>query len=288
MTSPEGGFYCAEDADSEGVEGKFYVWTPSEIKVILSEEEAKAFCRLYDITENGNFEGKSIPNLIKSGLEENALLLKILQDTKDSRQKVFSAREKRVHPHKDDKILTSWNGLMIAALAKGARVLQSPEYVGAAARAADFIWEKMRSGDGRLLPRYRDGEVAFKAYLDDYAFLIWGLIELYGATFEPEYLKKAVLLAGQMNNLFWDEENGGFFFSGNDAEQLIARPKEIYDGALPSGNSAAAFDLLQLAQLTGDQRLNKLAWRQMRNFAAEARDFPQDYTFFLSAWQFAL
>ncbi|HAG08089.1 MAG TPA: thioredoxin domain-containing protein [Desulfotomaculum sp.] len=287
LTSPQGGVYSAEDADSEGVEGKFYVWSPLEVKEILGEKEADVFCRLYDITPDGNFEGKNIPNLIKSGLKEHPLLLEALQDTEDMRYKLFLARKERVHPAKDDKILTSWNGLTIAALARGARILQNVEFIQAAARAVTFIWNNMYINGMRLLLRYRDGEAAFKACLDDYAFFIWGLIELYEATFDSTYLKKALVLTGQMISLFWDGENGGFFFSGNDAEPLLARSKELYDGALPSGNSVAAFNLLRLARFTGNQQFNELAWRQMRYFAGQVNRFPQGYTFFLTAWQLA-
>jgi len=191
MTSQEGGFYSAEDADSEGEEGKFYLWVPEEIKGILGEEEGEYYCRLFGITQEGNFEGRSIPNLILSCTDERAGLLKIddqellgmLELVEESRRKLFIEREKRVHPFKDDKILTAWNGLMIAALAKGSRVLNNPEYSRAAARAVEFIWQKLRRQDGRLLARYRDEEAAFLAYLDDYAFLVWGLIELYEAAF---------------------------------------------------------------------------------------------------------
>lgn len=292
MTSPQGGFYSARDADSEGVEGKFYLWSVEEVKNILGGKEANTFCQLYDITEKGNFEnnkGKSIPNLIKSSQREDAQLLNTIETLQNSTQKLFLAREKRVPPHKDDKILTSWNGLMIAALAKGASVLQEPECTGAASRAVNFIWEKMRSSDGRLLARYRDGEAAFPAYLDDYAFLTWGLLELYEATFMPDYLKKAIALTEQMIDLFWDKEGGGgFFFYGSDAEQLLVRPKELYDGAIPSGNSVAALNLLRLGRLTGNQQLNDLAWKQIKIFVGEARRFPMGHTFFLNALIFAL
>jgi len=186
MTSPEGGFYSAEDADSEGEEGKFYIWSPTEIKEVLGESDGEKFCKYYNITEEGNFEGLNIPNLINSTIpDEDKEFVELC------RKKLFDHREKRVHPHKDDKILTAWNGLMIAALAIGGRVLGIEKYTLAAEKASEFIFSKLVRPDGRLLARYRDGEAAFLAYLDDYAFLIWALIELYETTYKPMYLKKA-------------------------------------------------------------------------------------------------
>lgn len=186
MTSPEGAFYCAEDADSEGKEGKFYVWSPGEIREVLGVEQAALYCSAYDITPLGNFEGKNIPNLLRKNWDKLARdhhltreALESLLET--SRQALFEAREQRIHPHKDDKVLTSWNGLMIAALAKGAQVLHEPVYLQAAEKALKFLKTNLRREDGRLLARYREGESANLAYLDDYAYLIWGLLELYVA-----------------------------------------------------------------------------------------------------------
>jgi uncharacterized protein YyaL (SSP411 family) len=239
MTSPEGGFYSAEDADSEGVEGKFYVWTPDEITCILGEEAGKTFCSYFDITDKGNFEGRNIPNLIKGMVSEED---KAFIDT--CRDKLFEYREKRIHPFKDDKILTAWNGLMIAAMATGGRVLGDSAYTGAAEKAADFLLSTLVDKDGRLMARYRDGQISHPGYADDYTFLIWGLIELYETTYKPDYLRKALSLNEALLKLFWDEENGGLFIYGSDREQLIARPKEVYDGAAPSGNSVAAYNLI--------------------------------------------
>jgi hypothetical protein len=288
MTSPAGGFYSAQDADSEGVEGKFYLWTPAEVVRVLGVAEGRAFCQLYDITGEGNFEGANIPNLLKSGLNESASLFTMLEKTGEFREKLYQARKKRIPPHQDDKILTAWNGLMIAALAKGAQVLQNPVYAALAEKAAGFIWEKLRSADGRLLARYRDGEAALPAYLDDYAFLTWGFIELYQATFDADYLQKAAELADRMIDLFGDDKGGGFFFSGRDAEPLIDRPRVLEDGAVPSGNSVAALNLLRLSRLTGERRFGELASRQMDFFARDVERFPQAYTFFLTALQCAL
>ncbi|GAB7056049.1 MULTISPECIES: thioredoxin domain-containing protein [unclassified Paenibacillus] len=292
MTDPQGGFYSAEDADSEGEEGKFYVWSPQEVKQVLGEEEGELYCEVYDITEDGNFEGHSIPNLIHATVETMARLkqldeLKLKERLEASRQKLFAHREQRIHPHKDDKILTSWNGLMIMALAKAAKALDNPEYADAAKKAAAFILTKLRREDGRLLARYRDGESAYLGYADDYAFLVWGLIELYEATFEPDYLRQAVELNDEMLRLFWDEAKGGLFFYGEDGEQLFTRPKEIYDGAMPSGNSAAALNLQKLSRYTYNAALSQKAEQQLKAFAGSVERYPSGHALFLMAVDFA-
>ncbi|MFZ5650778.1 MAG: thioredoxin domain-containing protein [Bacillota bacterium] len=281
MTSPEGGFYSAEDADSEGEEGKFYVWTPAGVKSLLGPEEGEHYCKIYDITEKGNFEGHCIPNLINAGVQDGKERARL----EASREKLFRHREKRVHPYKDDKILTSWNGLMIASLARSTAVTGEKAHAAAARKAADFIWRRMRRDDGRLLARYREGEAAFPGYIDDYAFLQWGLMELYEVTLEPEYLKRALMLLEQMTELFWDIEKGGFFFYGSDSEQLIARPKEVYDGAVPSGNSVAALNILRLARITGREELTELVERQFKAFAGVVSEYPKAHSFFLTAYQ---
>jgi len=204
------------------------------------------------------------------------------------RHKIFAAREKRVHPYKDDKILTSWNGLMIAALAKGAAVFGESVYSQASGRAADFIYSKLRREDGRLLARYRDGEAAIPAFLDDYAFLAWGLLELYEATFEAGYLGKSLALTKQMIELFQDKQDGGYYLNGKDAEELIARPREIYDGALPSGNSVALVNLLRLSLLTDDDNLAKEAEKQINAFANIVKEYPRGYAHFLTGVNFFL
>ena len=260
MTDPLGGFYCAEDADSEGVEGKFYVWTLGEVISVLGEEEGRLFAEVYDITPEGNFESYSIPNLIKQTIDEYAFKNKLdrselIARLDTSREKLFQAREARVHPHKDDKILTSWNGLMIAALSKAAKALQEPVYAQMAEKAYAFIEHKLVREDGRLLARYRDGESAILGYLDDYAFLSWGLIELYEATWQPQYILAAERYTEQMFTLFGDDQSQGFYFYGNDGEQLFTRTKEIYDGAMPSGNSAATMNLMKLARLPKPSRV---------------------------------
>lgn len=282
MTSHEGGFFSAEDADSEGEEGKFYIWSPEEVKKVLGDEDGEKYCRYYDITPEGNFEGHSIPNLIKGTVSDED---KDFIET--CRTKLFEYREKRIHPYKDDKILTSWNGLMIAAMAIGGRVLGSEKYTLASENAGDFILSKLVREDGRLLARYRDGEAAFPAYVDDYAFLIWGLIELYETTYKPQYLKKAIKLNDDLLKYFWDDENGGLFLYGSDSEQLITRPKEIYDGATPSGNSVATLNFLRLARLTGQHELEEKAAQQFLLFGSSVQRMARGYAFFLTAMLFA-
>ncbi len=292
MTSPEGGFYSAEDADSEGVEGKFYVWTPDEIIKILGEKEGNIFCDYYDVSKEGNFEEKNILHVDKPvdtfskmrGIKP-AELEEVLRT---AREKLFSVREKRIHPHKDDKILTAWNGLMIAALAKGAQALNEPKYTQAAMRAADFILNTLRQKDGTLLRRYRSGEASIPGYLDDYAYFVWGLIDLYEATFEVKYLKIARELNNHMIENFQDEKGGGFFFSGKKNEQLITQTKEIYDGATPSGNSVALFNILRLGRITGNTEFEKIAEQIIRAFGETIKQHPSGYTQFLCALDFVL
>lgn len=282
MASPDGGFFSAEDADSEGVEGKFYVWSPDEIKSVLGEHDGDKFCDYFDITQEGNFEDKNIPNLIKSSISKEDL-----EFVSRSREKLFDYREKRVHPYKDDKILTSWNGLMIAAMAIGGRILGKKEYISASEKAVCFIFKNLVREDGRLLARYRDGDAANPGYIDDYAFLVWGLIELYEATFKPEYLKKAVSINDDLLKYFWDVDKGGLFIYGSDSEELIARPKEIYDGATPSGNSVSAYNFLRLARLTGANELEDKAHLLLKTFSGNISDYPMGYTFSLMALLFA-
>jgi uncharacterized protein YyaL (SSP411 family) len=293
MTSPEGAFYSSENADSEGEEGKFYVWTQDEIKAILGDEKGDLFCRFYGVTKKGNLEeGRSVLHLNKS-LEEFASDEGIARDELSkimelSRERLFAAREKRVHPSRDDKILTDWNGLMIAALAKGAQALDKPEYADAARRAANFLLQELRRKDGRLLHRYREGEAAIPGYLDDYAFLAWGLIDLYEATFEASYLQEALALTDEMLKLFWDDKNGGFYFTGSDNEELIARMKDAYDGAIPSGNSVASLNLLRFGRITMRQELEKKAEQAMESFGKTISSSPTSFSQLLIALDFAL
>ena len=291
MTSPEGGFYSAEDADSEGVEGLFYLWTPKEVQEILGTESADLFCGFFDIREGGNFEeGRSIPHMREplSTFAEgrNMGVKRLVSLLRQGREKLFSARKKRIHPLKDDKILTSWNGLMITALLKGYRVLGDPAYVTAAQNSLQFILSTLRQKDGCLIRRYREGESAHAGYLDDYAFLVWALVEGYESTFNPKHLETAMALTHTMLDLFWDSENGGFFFTGRENETLIARSRDAQDGAIPSGNSVAALTLLQLGRLTGDTSLEEKANAILRAFSGQMDAYPSAHTQLLQALDF--
>lgn len=282
MTSPEGAFYSAEDADSEGEEGKFYLFTKNEVALILGEEFYKIYCEHYNITEEGNFEGYNIPNLI--GRKSSSKLNEDLeQKLEKMRQKLFDYRERRIHPYKDDKILTSWNGLMIAALAYGGRIFDSIDYIKQAEKAMNFILSKMINKKGRLMARYREGEVAHLGYLEDYAFIVHALIELYEATFKVKYLSKALELNEKMLKLFKDEDQGGLFLYGSDGEELIVRPKDIYDGAIPSGNSVATLNMLRLARLTANSELENKAYEQFEVFAAKVKTIESAHAYFMTA-----
>jgi uncharacterized protein YyaL (SSP411 family) len=300
MTSPEGAFYSAEDADSEGEEGKFYLWTNDEIQEVLSHEGTDLAIRLFNITANGNFTddvagkktGHNILHLTKSIDELASDLSMFVPDLRarieEVREELFAYRKKRIHPHKDDKILTDWNGLMIAALAKGAQVFDEPKYASAARRAADFILKNVRTSEGRLLHRYRDGEAALTAHVDDYAFLIYGLLELYELTFEVYYLKTALELNEDLIRHFWDHENGGFYFTADDGERLLVRQKEIYDGAVPSGNSVAMLNLLRLGRITASANFEEKAARIGQAFYENVSQLPSAYTQLMTAADFAI
>lgn len=276
LTDEGGGFYCSQDADSDGEEGKYYVFAPGEIKKILGEEEGEAFCKRFDITMQGNFEGKSIPNLLKDPHFEK-------MPEEGTLEKLYQYRLKRTRLHKDDKVLTGWNGLMIAALARAGRIFGEDVYLNAAERAAEFVWEHLQYEDGRLLVRWRHGDAAYPGALEDYAFFTWALLECYSSTFDIAYLKRAVLTGNKLLELFFDEENGGCFLYGKDSEQLFVRPKEVYDGAMPSGNSAAALIMRKLSFFTGEQQWRS-AWQKQQAFLVRrAHHHPAGHSFFL--WQ---
>jgi uncharacterized protein YyaL (SSP411 family) len=291
MTSPKGGFYTAEDADSEGREGLFYVWTPQEIKQHLETDLADLFCRFYDIGSQGNFEdGLSIPHvrltLEEFAARENMEVAELEKNLEEARTRLFVVRERRIHPLKDDKVLTSWNGLMVAAMAKAYQALGDQAYVDAARQAVTFIRDQLKRPGSRLYRRYREGEAAYPGYLDDYAFYVWGLIELYEATSEVGYLEEALDLNQVMVDLFWDEAEGGFFFSGKENEVLIKQSKEIYDGAVPSSNSVAVFNLWRLGRSTGNNELESMAEQTAGVFAKRLKAYPAAYTQFLVALDF--
>ncbi len=300
MTATEGGLFSAEDADSEGAEGKFYVWTMDEIRNVLDSPEAELVTEVYRAVEEGNFHEEAIGRLTGSNIlhmrqtpSQTASRLGVTPGELEAkldraREKLFKAREKRIHPHKDDKILTDWNGLMIAALSKAAQVFDRPEYADAAMQAADFILTALRAPDGRLLHRYRDGEAGLPAHVDDYAFMIWGLLELYEATFKVDYLKAALDLNRLFVQHFWDAGRGGFYFTSADGSELPVRKKEIYDGATPSGNSVAALNLLRLHRITGDPEFEKRADLLGRAFSGSVNQFPSAYTQLLVALEFSI
>lgn len=281
LTSKEGGCYCGQDADSEGVEGKYYVFTPDEVKHVLGKEDGEEFCRIYDITEEGNFEGKSIPNRIRSSEDS--------WECNDSRlKKLYGYRLNRTHLHKDDKILLSWNGWVIVALAQAGLVLDERDYLNAAIRIQQFIESKMSTENGRLYLRYRDRDAAHVGQLDDYVVYALALLELYRTTLDADFLQNAISRANQMVEYFEDKEQGGYFMTASDGEQLIARPKETYDGAIPSGNSVAAMVLQRLASLTGELKWQEAAQRQIQFLTDKISDYPASSCFGMLAMMDAL
>lgn len=282
MMSPEGGFYCAQDADSEGVEGKYYVFTPEEINKVLENKDAAFFCDYFDITKEGNFEGASIPNLIKAPelKSDNERVIHCCE-------KIYQFRQDRSTLHTDDKILTSWNALTIMAFAKAARILQMEEYLDIARNAVDFINRHLMDKNGCLYVRYRDGSADFPGHLDDYAFYAMALLEMYDSTFELKYLRQAREITDKMIEKFWDDR-GGFFLTAKDAESLIYRPKEVYDGAIPSGNSVAGYVLQRLSHITACSRTKEYADKQLSFLAGQVKDYPSAYSFSLMAFMGAL
>jgi uncharacterized protein YyaL (SSP411 family) len=279
MTSEEGGFYSAEDADSEGVEGKFYLWTLPQIQQVIGENESDMFKKIYNLEDGGNFRSqeaeqpagsnilhlkKTLPDLAgELGVPEKRLL----QRLEKNRKQLFGIRKQRVHPFKDDKILTDWNGL---------------------AKAADFIMRKLRAKDGRLLKRYRKGNAGLPAHLNDYAFVVWGFLELYEAGFKTIYLQEAIRLNDQMIKHFWDHQSGGLFMTADDSEKLLIRNKEIYDGAIPSGNSVAALNLLRLGHITGNQDYLQKAESIGNAFSGSVNRYPPGHAYLMVALEYAL
>jgi uncharacterized protein YyaL (SSP411 family) len=299
LASPEGGFCSAEDADSEGEEGKFYLWTEKEIRTALSPEDAELALKTYLVEARGNYfdaaergrNGKNILHLSKP-VNELADELNLTTELVEARigkirQILLEEREKRVRPAKDDKVLTDWNGLTIAALAKASVVLHDSKLLEAAVKAANFFLTNMRSGNV-LFHRFVKGERAVEGFLDDYAFLVWGLIEVYEASFEEKFLQAALELTASMVERFWDEKAGGFYFTSKTAVDVVAKRKEVYDGALPSGNSVALLNLLRLSCLSDDPKYGELAARLIRVFAGNVKGSPAAHTFFLLGVDFSL
>jgi len=300
MTSPEGGFFSAEDADSEGAEGKFYLWTKEEVLETLGKKDGEVFCKAFGVLEKGNFKEEATGDAVRTNVLHRAMSLEdltkllgmqitdleVLLD--HSVKKMLAARAKRVRPSRDDKVLTDWNGLMVVALSKAARAFNETKFTKAAKRAVDFILADMRRQDGRLLHRYRDGKADILGFVDDHAFLIWGLIELYEATFEIRYLKEAVAINKDLLIHFWDEEVGGLYFSPDDGEALLVRQKEIYDGAIPSGNSVSMLNFLRLAKMTLENKLDERAAKIGRTFAEAVRRAPASHAMLLAALDLGL
>ncbi|MGA1824290.1 MAG: thioredoxin domain-containing protein [bacterium] len=292
LTAPFGGFYCAEDADSEGEEGKFYLWRAEEIDEVLSPEEAEVIKTVFSVSDTGNFQQtrNNILYMCNSLNDISATLGRPIGDLasimETARQKLFSAREKRIHPHRDEKILTSWNGLMIAALARGHQILSHHHYLSAAQKAVDFILMHMRERNGRLLHRFCDGQADVMGNLDDYAFFMWGLLDLYEACFDVHYLDAALMLNDHLIDYFWDHTNGGFFYTACDAENILIREKSVQDGALPSGNAVAMLNLLKLGYITGNHRFLELARQISDAFSGLIHQAPASFPHFLAAFCF--
>jgi uncharacterized protein YyaL (SSP411 family) len=300
LRSPQGGFYSAQDADSEGEEGRFYVWAKQDVEKALTPQEAAIWNRVYSVGTEGNFfdeatKEKTGANIfhLKKPLREWATQMKMSHQElcallDKCRRKLYRVREKRVHPFRDDKILTDWNGLMIASLALGARVLNDHQYEIAARAAADFILSTLRDDQGNLLHCRRNNESAIPAFLDDYAFLIWGLIELYQTGFDVKYLEAAIALNDRLLQRFWDDRDGGFFFTASDHEELLFRKKSIHDGAIPSGNSVSAMNLLRLARITGDMQFEQKAEQISRAFAGIIQQSPSAVAFHLTTLDYLM
>jgi uncharacterized protein YyaL (SSP411 family) len=279
LTDEQGGFYCGQDADSEGVEGKFYTFQKEEIKQVFNGD-ADEFCEWFGISEAGNFEGKNIPNLI-----ENENYGASSDKVENLCKKLYDYRITRTSLHTDDKILTSWNGLMIGALAKSYEVLGDDWCLEAAKNAQAFIEKNLTSEKGRLFIRYREGQADHDGQLDDYAFYAYGLLELYEASFDIKYLNIAAEISEKMLELFFDEDQGGFYMYAHDRDKLISRPKEVYDGAIPSGNSVAAYVISRLYHLTGKIKWQNVLERQVSYLTQEVEKSPANFCFSLLAFQ---
>lgn len=274
MTSADGGFYSAQDADSEGVEGKYYTFTLDEIINVLGEEKGKRFAESFDITSNGNFEGVNILNLLKSNDLES--------DFSEEIHKLYDYRKKRTNLHLDDKILLSWNSLMIAALSMFYRVSRNEKYLNAVVNAQKFIEENMCDGV-QLFTSWRDGKHSEKSFLDDYAFYIASLIELYNSTLDKIYLEKAERFCDEAVRLFEDCQRDGFYLCEASYTEIFMNPKETYDGAIPSGNSVMAYNFVRMFQLTENEKYRKLTEKQFEFLSVQAQDYPAGHSVFLLA-----
>ncbi len=298
LISPDGVFYSAEDADSAGGEGSYYLWTSQEMEDIIGKDDAFHATRIFNITQSGNYQdtgtGSGQNILYRTSLQTGLVVPYGMSETnfellvESIRTRLFTARTQRSRPSLDDKILTDWNGLLISALAQAARTFRNEKYLAAARKAMDFILTHLHNSNGGLLHRYRDGEPAIPAFADDYAFIIKALIELYESTFEPSYLESAFELNTWFLSHFWDEANGGFFTTPDNAEVLLIRKKEFYDGAIPSCNSVAFENLVRLAHLTGNTQTEERASELSRFFAPMVLQSPSAHTWYLCALDTAI
>lgn len=292
MTDRSGGFYSSEDADSEGVEGKFYLWTQAEVLSVLGADDGEVFCKFFDVTEEGNFEhGNSIINTPRS-LEEIATELNKSTEELNriitaGKRKLFHAREGRVRPGRDDKTLAAWNGLMLTAFAEAANILGRDDYRQVAVRNAEFIATRLIK-DGRLLRTYKGGQAKLNGYLEDYAYVIEGLLAVYEATFELKFFKQARELADTMVARFWDAQGSGFYFTSSDHEELITRTKDYFDNATPSGNSVSAITLLKLGLLTQESEYTRCAVTMLRGLRSAMVRYPSAFGYMLCALDFYL
>ena len=306
MTHSEGGFYSAEDADSEGEEGKFYLWKNEKIRDVLADD-ATFFIKLFNVGDSGNLpageagwtdEAKgmmtgtnilhlknTIDNLKKTDEFKHIDLIEFITRT---RRKLFEEREKRIHPHKDDKILTDWNGLMIAAFCKAAGVFDNNLYKLSAEKAMNFILTKLRTNDGKLIHRFRDGEAGLPAHIDDYSFIIQALLDLFELTFKPEHLNTAIEFQEILFEHFLDKNGGGFFFTSDESEELISRQKDLYDGAYPSGNSVILLNLIRLGKFTANEKYDETAEKMINAFSKQIDDYPSVFSQFLTGLDWIL
>ena len=299
LGAPEGGFYSAQDADSENLEGKFYLWTQDEIKQALPSPNADFAFNFFDVKNEGNYyeppkgrNGRNILHFSKPldqlAAESNLTIDELIGILGRITSNLFKAREKRVHPDIDYKVLVDWNGLMIAALARASQVLEEPKYLQAAEKASDFILKEMLTNEGMLYHRFAKGEKAVNGFLDDYAYFVFGLIELYEAGFNEKFLLASVDLTKKMIAEFWDEDSLGFFFSKKSSDPAVPRIKQTYDGAVPSGNAVAALNLLRLSILSGEISFADYGRKTLQAFSEETKNTPLGHTFMLAVSDFDL
>ena len=291
MLNPEGGFYSTQDADSEGHEGKFFIWTPREIGEILGEEEGRVFCRYYDVTAQGNFEGANILNVPRP-LEQVASELslspgELSRILSEGRQRLFREREKRIKPHRDEKILTGWNGMMAVSFVEASVVLQRADYLEVARRNARFLLKHL-CRKGRIFRTHKDGVSKLRGYLDDYANLVEQLLALYQATGEREWLDEAVIYNDAMLEQFWNREQAVFFLTGKEHEKLVTPVRDVYDNATPAGSSVAVLNLLKLAILTGNMEYRSIAETNLESMHLPLTRYPNGFGYLLGAADFYL